>query len=95
MRANFRFTESPFVQFDYSTGTNMVSRWMKNGVDPDQLALQGIFCPYLGAEFPPHSQSKIATFFPILCLFCPIFFTFFFLRPLLRMRNNDPYQNDT
>ena len=25
---------------------------------------QGIFCPSLGAEFRPHSQSKIATFFP-------------------------------
>ena len=25
---------------------------------------EGIFCPSLGAEFRPHSQSKIATFFP-------------------------------
>ena len=25
---------------------------------------QGIFCPSLGAKFRPHSQSKIATYFP-------------------------------
>ena len=25
--------------------------------------IQGIFCPSLGAEFRPHSRSKIATFF--------------------------------
>ena len=25
---------------------------------------QGLFCPSLEAEFRPHSQSKIATFFP-------------------------------
>ena len=25
---------------------------------------QGILCPFLGAEFRPHSQSKIATLFP-------------------------------
>ena len=29
-----------------------------------QVALQGIFCPSLGAQFRPHSQSKIATLFP-------------------------------
>ena len=26
--------------------------------------IQGIFCPSLGAEFWPHYQMKIATFFP-------------------------------
>ena len=44
---------------------------------------QGIFCPALGAKFRPHSQLKIANFFPIPCLFYPIkksiFFYFFFL----------------
>ena len=29
-----------------------------------RISLQGLFCPSLGAEFQPHSQSKIATFFP-------------------------------
>ena len=29
-----------------------------------KLQYQGIFCPSLGAEFRPHSQSKIATLFP-------------------------------
>ena len=33
---------------------------------------QGIFCPSPGAEFQPHFQSKIATFFPMPCLFFPI-----------------------
>ena len=28
------------------------------------MTKQGIFCPSLGAEFQPYSQSKIATFFP-------------------------------
>ena len=32
------------------------------------IYLQGIFCPFLGAEFLPHSQLKIATF----VLFLPI-----------------------
>ena len=46
---------------------------------------QRVFCLSLGAEFRPHSQSKIATFFSIPCLFFPIkkrkknsFFYFFF-----------------
>ena len=29
-----------------------------------RIKYQGIFCPSLGAEFWPHSQSKIATLFP-------------------------------
>ena len=34
---------------------------------------QGIFCPPLGAEFRPHSQSKLATFPQYhVCLFFPI-----------------------
>ena len=33
---------------------------------------QGIFCPSPGAKFQPHSQSKIATFFPMPCLFFQI-----------------------
>ena len=33
---------------------------------------QGIFCPSIGAKFWLLSQSKIATFFPIPCLFFPI-----------------------
>ena len=36
-----------------------------------RFGMQGIFCPSLWAEFRPHSQSKIATFFPIPCLFFP------------------------
>ena len=28
------------------------------------LSMQGIFCPSLWAKFGPHSQTKIATFFP-------------------------------
>ena len=31
----------------------------------------GDFCPSLGAELQPHSQSRIATFFPVLCWFFP------------------------
>ena len=31
-----------------------------------------IFCPSLGTEVRPHSQSEIATFFPIPCQFFPI-----------------------
>ena len=57
-----------------------------------QVEFQGIFCPSIGAEFRPHSQSKIATFFPNTM---SVFPNFFFKRPLLLMRNNDPYQNDT
>ena len=58
---------------------------------------QGLFCPSLGAEFRPHSQLKIATFFPIPCLIFPIkkskkknqkkkksFFFFFFFFLLFR-----------
>ena len=38
---------------------------------------QGIFCPSLGAEFRPHSEPKIATFFPnTMSDFPPIFFFF-------------------
>ena len=44
---------------------------------------QGIFCPSLGAQFRPHSQSKIATFFPKVKR-----------DHYYNMRNNDPYQND-
>ena len=43
--------------------------------------LKGIFCPSLGAEFRPHSQSKIATFFPNIMSDFPnteFFFFFFF-----------------
>ena len=36
-------------------------------IEPSQEILdwlQGLFYPSLGAEFQPHSQSKIVTFFP-------------------------------
>ena len=67
--------------------------------------LQGIFCPSLDAEFQPHSQSKIATFFPQyhVCFFPTgkskkkkknIYF-FFRDQYYILMRNNDPYQNQT
>ena len=44
-----------FVEFHDQSGKLAFSSFMVN---------QGIFCPSLGAEFRPHSQSKIATFFP-------------------------------
>ena len=59
------------------------------------MLIQGLFYPSLGAEFQPHSQSKIVTFFPIPCLIFSIkkskirkvkkkkklfFFSFFFLK---------------
>ena len=62
-----------------------------------------IFCPSLGAEFRPHSQSKIATFSPIQYHIC-----FSELRKVKKkkkipyllgtttiMRNSEPYQNDS
>ena len=33
---------------------------------------QDIYCPSLGADFRSHSKSKIATFYPMPCLFFPI-----------------------
>ena len=62
---------------------------------------QDILCPSLGAEFRPYSQLKIATFFPIPCLFSKLrkvkkILCFLFLRDhyYLWETMSDPYQND-
>ena len=56
----------------------MESRWFELAWNMGQ----GIFCPSVGAEFWPHPQSKIATFFPKTISDFPqlrrIFFFFFF-----------------
>ena len=47
-----------------SSGMNISLNEIILNFQSQQFKCQGIFWPSLGAEFWPHSQSKIATFSP-------------------------------